>query len=244
MPQQRDTATDRLLNVIQVLQLGRKSGLLTVERGEGAEFEEGVIVFANGQVTHAETGQNTGLEAFNWLSAWGACRFAFVPELTSSMVTSPLPPLSQNGSAPPPADTGARMRAQRAASNRQSQAPPFPDTGARMRAQRTSGNERTPTSPLRNTNSRMQAHQPVLNGLNGRPNFQLGAADSRSMRTKQLEDGLRLLEQAHLTRTHRNLYLLIDGSRSMAELVRLMGREEHEVQALLYELAEAGLIQL
>jgi hypothetical protein len=237
MPQQRDTATDRLLNVIQVIQLGRKSGLLTVERGVGAQFEEGVIVFSNGQVTQAEAGRSTGLEAFNWLSTWGSCRFAFVPTLTSSMVTSPLPPLSQNGPAPPPADTGARMRAQRAASNRQSRASPFPDTGARMRAQR------TPTSPLRNSNSYIRAQQPVLNGPKGRPIFQPGAAESRPIRTKQLEDGLRLLEQARL-RTHRNLYLLIDGSRSTAELVRLMGREEHEVQALLYELAEAGLIQL
>ncbi|TMC61826.1 MAG: DUF4388 domain-containing protein, partial [Chloroflexota bacterium] len=49
MPHQRETATDRLSNVIQVIQLGKKSGLLTVERGEGITFEEGAITFVNGQ---------------------------------------------------------------------------------------------------------------------------------------------------------------------------------------------------
>jgi hypothetical protein len=38
--------------------------------------------------------------------------------------------------------------------------------------------------------------------------------------------------------------LLIDGSRSTAELVRLMGREQYEVRILLNQLEEAGLIQL
>ena len=39
MSHQRETATDRLSNVIQVIQLGRKSGLLTVERGGAQSLE-------------------------------------------------------------------------------------------------------------------------------------------------------------------------------------------------------------
>ncbi|TMB84035.1 MAG: DUF4388 domain-containing protein, partial [Chloroflexi bacterium] len=67
MPHQRETATDRLSNVIQVIQLGKKSGLLTVERGEGITFEEGAITFVNGQAREAQVGKYTGIDAFNWL---------------------------------------------------------------------------------------------------------------------------------------------------------------------------------
>src|SRR5215472_8184083 len=78
MPPQRETATDRLADVIEVAQLGRKTGLLTVERGNGITFEEGSITFVDGQVTEASAGWRNGFEALNWLSTWGACRFAFV----------------------------------------------------------------------------------------------------------------------------------------------------------------------
>lgn len=80
MPQQRDTSTDSLANVIQVIQLGRKSGVLSVERGEGATYEEGAITFVNGQAIQAQTAFFRDQNAFTWLSSWRACRFAFIPE--------------------------------------------------------------------------------------------------------------------------------------------------------------------
>ncbi|MBV9614035.1 MAG: DUF4388 domain-containing protein, partial [Ktedonobacteraceae bacterium] len=78
MSQKRGTVTDRLLNVIQVLQLGKKTGHLTVERDEGKGQEKGEIIFVQGQVTQAYGGNLRGQEALNWLSTWGACRFIFV----------------------------------------------------------------------------------------------------------------------------------------------------------------------
>lgn len=78
MPRERETRTDRLTSIIQVLQLGRKTGLLTIERGEGETFEEGTITFVDGQITQAHTGYLAGQEAFDWLSAWGPCLFAFI----------------------------------------------------------------------------------------------------------------------------------------------------------------------
>ncbi len=56
MPPQRETATDRLADVIEVAQLGQKTGLLTVERGNGITLEEGSITFVDGQVTEASAG--------------------------------------------------------------------------------------------------------------------------------------------------------------------------------------------
>lgn len=78
MPVRRGIATDQLTNVIQVLQLGHKTGHLTVERGEGALREEGELTFTRGYVTHAQSGRLLGQVALNWLQTWGACRFVFV----------------------------------------------------------------------------------------------------------------------------------------------------------------------
>jgi hypothetical protein len=89
--QQRETATDRLADVINVIRLGRRTGMLTVERGQGTTFEEGSILFANGQIVQANVGILSGQEALAWLSAWGNCMFAFIEQPTNSFpaLTSP-----------------------------------------------------------------------------------------------------------------------------------------------------------
>jgi predicted transcriptional regulator len=46
-----------------------------------------------------------------------------------------------------------------------------------------------------------------------------------------------------LERRERMLLLLIDGRRSVADLVRLTRRDEHEVQAVLEYLLTLGLIE-
>jgi Domain of unknown function (DUF4388) len=97
MLQQRGTTTDRLANVIQVLQLGCKTGMLRVERGEGTRREEGMMTFVQGQVTQAYAGQQSGQAALAWLNSWGACRFTFVPGQTER-TTGPLTPLPRTGS--------------------------------------------------------------------------------------------------------------------------------------------------
>lgn len=63
MLQRRGTTTDRLANVIQVIQLGRKTGILSVKRGEGGTREEGTITFIQGHITQAYAGQRRGQAA-------------------------------------------------------------------------------------------------------------------------------------------------------------------------------------
>ncbi len=93
MSQQRETATDRLVSIIQVIQLGRKTGLLTARRGDGITQEEGTITFIKGQITQTTVGRRKGSEALNWLTTWGNCRFTFVSSDLSE--TSPsLAPVS------------------------------------------------------------------------------------------------------------------------------------------------------
>ncbi len=77
MAKPRVTATDRLANVIEVVELGQRTGLLSVERGLGSVLEEGEIFFAAGRVIYASMAGLRGREALAALSRWGPCRFAF-----------------------------------------------------------------------------------------------------------------------------------------------------------------------
>jgi hypothetical protein len=91
MAQQKETITNSLADVIQVIQLGGKSGVLTVERGDGETFEEGMITFVNGQAVEAQTTVFNSQNALRWLGSWGACRFAFIPTPTSEIPSIPAP---------------------------------------------------------------------------------------------------------------------------------------------------------
>jgi Domain of unknown function (DUF4388) len=88
MSQRRGTTTDNLLNIIQVIQLGRKTGILTTERGEGVTQEDGKLVFVQGQIIEADSGYLVGQQAVNWLKTWGACRFLFVPSTNNNTTNS------------------------------------------------------------------------------------------------------------------------------------------------------------
>jgi hypothetical protein len=73
--------TNQLSTVITALQLGRKTGILTIERREGATPEEGTILFVQGQAVQAAIGPyiGTGSNIATLLASWQACRFLFVP---------------------------------------------------------------------------------------------------------------------------------------------------------------------
>ncbi len=200
MPPQRETTTDRLADVIEVAQLGRKTGLLTVERGAGITFEEGSITFIEGQVTEASTGGRNGFEALNWLNTWGACRFAFVASAIAWDSNHHIPT-----PAGPPVDTGSYLWSQ---------------------ATTTSGQASWLAKGSRNSEETGYATTP-----------------SAPYRRKQLDEALRLIEGTGLSRTHRRLFLLIDGQRTAIELGRLLGRDLRDVYGLLYDLERVGVIQ-
>ncbi len=204
MAQQKETITNSLADVIQVIQLSRKSGMLTVERGEGETFEEGMITFVNGQAVEAQTAAFNGQNALRWLGSWGTCRFAFIPTPTSEIPSIPLvstPAFEQ------------RMR----------------DTGT---------HPRIPISPLRESAARRQAG----NGGTGQVISFISASVVPHL-VIPLEESLRYVDQLGLSRQHRRLLLLVDGQRNVAEMVRLIGRTQYEVQQLLADLEQAKIIR-
>lgn len=176
MSERYGTTTDNLANVIQLIQLGRKTGTLRVERGKGATHEEGYITFVQGQITQAQGGQRTNQAALTWLSTWDACRFAFAATGTERF-TDPLTAL------------------------------PY-----------------TPTSP-----QQQRAPEPAYR-------------TRIPYRTCSVEDALRLLNGSGLSRTHRHLLLLVDGHRTIADLMRLLGRTAEEIQTLLVDLEKIGVL--
>ena len=217
MSQQRETATDRLVSIIQIIQLGRKTGLLSAKRGDGITQEEGTITFIKGQITETVVGRRRGSEALNWLTTWGNCRFTFVSSDPSE--TSSLSPISSRAQENDSKDTDPRLRSQRPFVNNQ-------------------------TGPLSTGESnRVEPHNPNT-PLPPSAAFVPNAPPVAPFRTRQIDSALRVIENMGLSRTHRRLLLLIDGQRSIPELVRLMGRSEQEVAILLHDLEQATVIQI
>ena len=89
MQPQRTAITDSLADLLHILRMGEKSGVLTVERGDGRTLEEGRIEFLRGQVVEARVNQQRGPAAFTYLSSWQVCRFSFLAQVDND---AQLPP--------------------------------------------------------------------------------------------------------------------------------------------------------
>src|SRR5262245_57937439 len=102
MTKPRVTATNQLSNVIEVVELGHRTGMLLVKRGSGSVLEEGKIYFEGGRAVYAVLAGLRGREALAALSRWGACRFAFDLATQPPMpnLTSPQPAIPQSYPSP------------------------------------------------------------------------------------------------------------------------------------------------
>jgi len=69
--------TSRLNNIINMIMLGRQSGILRVVRGQGSNREVGQIQFIDGKAVNALLGQVTGPNALGVLQNWGECVYTF-----------------------------------------------------------------------------------------------------------------------------------------------------------------------
>lgn len=113
MTKPRVTTTDRLSNIIEVVELGRRSGMLTVERGFNQTSEQGAVYFFNGRVIYAVVEGLRGRDALAVLAGWGECRFAFEPNAPAPQPNVPLTPpaaqqapAAQRATAYPPSQPG------------------------------------------------------------------------------------------------------------------------------------------
>lgn len=213
---QHEAMADRLVSIIQSIQLAQGNGVLTVRRGEGGALEEGTIVFVNGQVAQATVGWRTGSGALNRLSTWDKCRYVFT---TSNGMAQSLP------STPPP-DLDKEL-------------PAISNAHPRLRdplVEKPADVSNNPTGPL--------ARPPeLLKTVRGQTLFLPPALVTLST-IQPMHAALRRIEQFSLTRLHRQLFLLIDGQRSFEEIVRLVGKSQGEVYKLLCDLKSIGVIHI
>jgi len=71
-----------------------------------------------------------------------------------------------------------------------------------------------------------------------------GQGTAAPYHTRQLVSALQIIDHLGLSRTHRQVFLLIDGHRTIVELMRLTGRGYDEITSILHELEHATVIRI
>jgi hypothetical protein len=181
----RGSSTDNLADVIQVLQLVRKTGLLQVQRCTvGNSVEQGTITLYDGQVVDATVNQLRGQDAFKKLMTWTVCYFVLEAAPPTTTFSDPLQPVAG--------------------------------------------------VPVRVTTTEEQKYSKELSAT----------YSVVPRRLLQINGALPDFNRLGLSRAHRQLFLLIDGKRSVYELIGLIRRHPQEVLGILSDLESTDLINL
>jgi len=181
----RGTATKKLTDVIQMLQMASKTGTLLVNRdGKSNTIEQGALSLQHGQIIDASLGPYRGAEALRRLQEWQSCYFVF--QAPSQQGSGPLPSLQMSPAAP----------------------------------NLSAGHNSGPT-----------------------PAYSIPGGGNVPLRMREIDNILPYFNRLGLSRMHRQLFLLIDGHRTVPELIRLMGHRTDEIHTLLNDLERAGLVR-
>jgi hypothetical protein len=91
----RGIETQRLVEILQGLQLARKTGVLAVERPSANDaIEQGTLTFSHGHIVDATLHPYQGTKAFEILASWTNCYFTFHPSSSAMPATSTLPQIA------------------------------------------------------------------------------------------------------------------------------------------------------
>jgi hypothetical protein len=227
MTKGRDNAAESLSDVIELVRIRRQSGSLSVERLQGGRFEEGEIYFQAGQPTYAHTGIMSGQEALTWMLNWHQVFFTFIVEdqhtpatISFGMSAHPGNALATNvptASFPAPLPQGSAKR------NLPTTAPIVPQMNKKEVPRSVNEPEKS---------SKSGEHS----GVTGTP----GLEWLIPQKVGKERDVLSL----PLTRPQRSIYLLVDGRRTISDLSRCTRKSMQEIERLLSELREQGLISI
>ena len=226
----RDNAAESLANVLELVRMRRQSGLLSVERMQASRFEDGEIYLQAGQPTYAHTDQLFGQEALLRMLSWRQVYFTF-------FANQPRPPVN----IPSVLSANDNMAiAANSSRNSPGSDPSLLNTNRTIPAV-------SPTSP--------RLPQVNLNGIpnegSGRDNrYASNTFDSNAsipgvewLAPRKLDNNRHVLSLP-LTRPQRSIYMLVDGHRTIADLSRCIRKSVPEVERLLTELQERGLISI
>lgn len=236
-------STSRLGNVIQLIALGNRTGILKVMRGLGSTREQGEIHFVNGQPSFALLGQLLGQAALSVLQNWGESQYLFLEGALPQQADRPShdgDQISRPGEPAPPAQGGFGPRLVPRTPHLPGR--PFPS------APTTAPLSMPPTGPTSGFTGRGMTGNLSRNTSGNMPS---GPISTPPMRHEPLQGhfvprrtaSMDRLDTLPLDRRERMVLLLIDGHRSVADLTRLTRRSEQEVQLLLSHLISLGLIE-
>jgi hypothetical protein len=218
----QNVAVDRLVKIIQAIRFEKMTGSLVVTRGKGISYELGTLVFLNGRVVQGRVGRREGREALNCLLTWGKCWYTFVLSIMSD------------------ADPRSKQQASNRETREQSRIPHVRLVPLGQAQRLHAGRDESTTGSWSGGKQEQltQKESRALLGGAGRVN------ETVPYISRPLEDGLRVLSERGLSRMHRRVLLLVNGSRRVEDLMRLLKLNEHEMLALLYDLRDRGIISL
>jgi hypothetical protein len=259
----RFVPTMRLSNIIQMIMLSRQSGILRAIRGQESARQLGQIRFVNGQAASVLFGQMVGENALNALMGWGECMYSFDEIVGDSAEADSYYSSSdggQYGNTPLPSGTGSwpsygypsSPGYAPSAPPQYPQNPPYPPSYGSGYSQPAPNTgypypQQAPNQGYPNGGApsggdpyyrQTQAGSTAAN-LPGSSGFRPELLEAVPYQTGISEP----IEQLPLDRRERMILLLINGQRSMLDLVRLTHRSEREIYAVLHHLALLGLIQ-
>jgi len=223
MTKGRDNEAERLRDVLELIRMRKQSGVLSMEHYQGNRYEEGEIAFQEGQPINAQTGELTGQEALTYLLGWNQVYFTFITDQT-------LFPAKQSSPAP--------VKAHVAVASSTPIIPPTPNSSQ----VNTTGSVPAISARLPQANTNVISKSVGTNDTMYRPSNLNPNTPGLEWLVPQKLGQERDVLSLPLTRPQRSIYLLVDGRRSVADLSRCTRKSLQEVERLLIELQERGLI--
>jgi hypothetical protein len=226
MAKGRDISAENLSDVLELIRKQRESGMLSVEHYQGSILEEGELYFQDGQIIYAKTGLLSGQEAFYALLRWRKVLFTFQrnarpPRSPSAATDTTNSKVSVTTNPPVQEKTGNTGNL-----------PVTPPTIPQLTIRKT-------PSMIRNVDTPGDG---VPNTLNATPSS-MAAPGMEWIIPSRLNTDRNVLSLP-LTRPQRSMYLLVDGQRSISDLARCTRKSFQEVEHLLQELQQRGLVAL
>jgi hypothetical protein len=241
--------TSRLSNIINMISLGRQSGILRVIRGQGPTREIGQIKFLDGDPTTALLGQLTGQNALTVLANWGECVYSFDEQAIGDIDGDML----YDGSGRAPSDPGRYVPSAPSSGSWPSYGysasyptsyPASPPMGGGMTSPSLPGYAQqgygTPPSGYPAYDTPRGGYGPPAAASQTASQLTASQITAVPRRTVMAEH----VDQLPLDRRERMLLLLVDGRRTLADLARLTRRNEREVLGVLDHLSTLGLVQI
>jgi hypothetical protein len=234
-------STSRLVNVIQLIALGKQTGVFKVYRGQGPTREQAEIHFLEGRPTYAILGQLVGNAALAVLQNWGECFYVFLE--------GPLPPREADLYRAEPTGQTGDLTASPPAGYGMRQTSPMPGMTRRQATGHSffTGPFSGPPGPdPRAASSATTGALPIRRGKEYSPGPATPPPRQDVLHPQFVPRRVASMERVNglpLDRRERMVLLLIDGRRSVADLVRLTRRDDDEVQAVLVYLMNMGLIE-